>query len=316
MLPCRAVLKPAGLYVALRDIPPGELRDAFMQQTVERVAASDELIEVPEAQLTALPPTGAPAGIVFHVGRCGSTLVSQLLKQLPGVTVYSEPLPFNDLLVPPQREPRARLVAALRVLGDLYARHAGGPCVIKFSSWNTLYCEVLCEAFPTTPWVLCLRDPLEVAVSLANDRPGWLAAGSPAERLFAAEVAATETGAVGALGADAKPGAAPGFEPLAAKLLSAFARAAARLDPHRGLVVEYPQLPAQVWERIAPHFGLQPDAEALARMRTVASKSAKAPLGHDVAFTPDSDRKRAQASPALTQAIEEFARPAWAALGQ
>jgi hypothetical protein len=312
MLPCRAVLKPAGLYVALRDIPPGELRDAFMQQTVERVAASDELIEVPEAQLTALPPTGAPAGIVFHVGRCGSTLVSQLLKQLPGVTVYSEPLPFNDLLVPPQREPRARLVAALRVLGDLYARHAGGPCVIKFSSWNTLYCEVLCEAFPTTPWVLCLRDPLEVAVSLANDRPGWLAAGSPAERLFAAEVGA----AVADVGSATGAGAAPGFELLVAKLLAAFAAATARLDPRRGLVVDYPQLPAQVWERIAPHFGLQADAAALARMRTVASKSAKAPLGHDVAFTPDSDRKRAQASPALVQAIDAIARPAWAALGQ
>ena len=63
-----------------------------------------------------------------------------------------------------------------------------------------------------------------------------------------------------------------------------------------------------------PHFGLQADDEALARMRAVAAKSAKAPLGHDVAFTPDSARKRAQATPALVQAIDAIARPAWAAL--
>jgi hypothetical protein len=300
MLPCRAVLKPTGLYVALRDIPRAELRDPFMQQTVERSAVADELIEVPESQLMALPPTGAPAGIVFHVGRCGSTLVSQLLKQLPGVTVYSEPLSCNDLLVPPQREPRARRVAALRVLGDLFARHAGGPWVIKCSSWNTLYGELLCEAFPATPWVLCVRDPLEVAVSLAHDRPGWLAAGSAAERLFAAEVGAA--------------GEAPAFEPLVARLLAGFVAAASRLDARRGLVVDYPQLPAQAWERIVPHFGLPADARALARMAAVASKSAKAPLGHDVAFTPDSARKRAAATPALAQAIDAIARPAWAAL--
>jgi hypothetical protein len=299
MLPCRAVLKPAGLYVALRDIPPPELRDAFMQQTVERMPAVDELIEIPEAQLATLPATSAPAGIVFHVGRCGSTLVSQLLKQLPGVTVYSEPLPFNDLLVPPQREPRARLIAALRVLGDLYARHANGPYVIKFSSWNTLYCDLLCEAFPATPWVLCLRDPLEVAVSLVQDRPGWLAAGSSAVRVFAAEVEASGSATM------------PAFEQLAAKLLAAFAKSAARLDARRGLVVDYPQLPAATWERIVPHFGLRADAAALARMAAASTGHAKAPLGNPVAFTPDGARKRSQATSALVQAIDEFARPAW-----
>jgi hypothetical protein len=299
MLPVRAALKSAGLYVALRDIPPGELRDPFMQQTVARVPAVDELIEIPEVRLAALPATGAPAGMVFHVGRCGSTLVSQLLKQVPGVTVYSEPLPFNDLLVPPQREPRARLVAALRVLGDLYARHAGGPYVIKFSSWNTLYCGLLCEAFPATPWVLCMRDPLEVAVSLMNDRPGWLAAGSSTE-LFAADVGAAD--------------AVSSFELLAAKLLAAFAAAAARLDAPRGLVVDYAQLPAQVWERIASHFGMHPDGPSLARMASAGRQNAKAPLGQEHVFTPDGARKRSQATPALVQAIDAIARPAWAAL--
>ncbi len=45
-------------------------------------------------------------GIVFHVSRCGSTLVSQLLKQHVGVVVYAEPLPVNEILLPPHKWPR------------------------------------------------------------------------------------------------------------------------------------------------------------------------------------------------------------------
>lgn len=300
MLPVRAALRPEGLYLALRAIPRDELRDAFMQESVARVAAAEELIEVSEQCLRAVQPSAAPAGLVFHVGRCGSTLVSQLLKQVPGVTVYSEPLPFNDLLVPPQREPRARLVAALRVLGGLFAQHAGGPYVIKLSSWNTLYCELLCEAFPATPWALCLRDPLEVAVSLAADRPGWLREGSPVAQLLAAAAGAGGRGET--------------FDTLLAQLLAAFGRAAARLDGRRGLMVDYPHLPALVWQQVAPHFGLHPDAATLARMSNAAARPAKAPLGSALAFTPDGERKRAQATPGLVQAIDAWARPAWAAL--
>jgi len=40
-LPARAVLRPDGLYLALRDIGPEELRDAFMQETVVRVPAAE-----------------------------------------------------------------------------------------------------------------------------------------------------------------------------------------------------------------------------------------------------------------------------------
>ena len=47
-----------------------------------------------------------PAGIVFHVARCGSTLVSQLLKQHLGHVVYAEPLPINEILLPPHKWPR------------------------------------------------------------------------------------------------------------------------------------------------------------------------------------------------------------------
>ncbi len=173
-LPIRAALRPDGLLVALRDIKPHELRDAFMQETVARLSGADQLLQVSRADLLK-PVTGPqPAGLVFHVARCGSTLVSQTLKQFDGVTVYAEPLPFNEVLLPPHAGSRAEMVGALRALGAALARHAGGPFIIKFSSWNTLFCDLLVEAFPATPWALCLRNPAEVAVSLLRETPGWL----------------------------------------------------------------------------------------------------------------------------------------------
>ena len=134
------------------------------------------------------PRDTAPVGIIFHVARCGSTLLSQSLKRLDGLVVYAEPQPVNEILAPPHKWPRADLVAALRTLGAAFARHARGPYVLKLSSWNTLYCDIVAEAFPETPWVLSLRDPVEVGVSLLASPPGWFQGTAEAARGLVAQV--------------------------------------------------------------------------------------------------------------------------------
>ena len=145
-----------------------------MQETVARIPASETVLHVTRDELGSAAPDTAPVGIIFHVARCGSTLISQSLKHLDNLVVYAEPQPVNEILVPPHRWPRADLVAALRTLGDAFARHAGRPYVLKLSSWNTLFCDIVTEAFPETNWVLSLRDPVEVGVSLLRQPPGWL----------------------------------------------------------------------------------------------------------------------------------------------
>ena len=147
-LPVRAALRPDGLYLALRDIGPEELRDAFMQETIVRIPAAETIVHIAREDIGKAAPDTAPAGLIFHVARCGSTLISQLLKQHDNLVVYAEPLPVNEILLPPHKWPRQELVAALRSLGDAFARHARKPYVLKFSSWNTLFCDILAEAFP------------------------------------------------------------------------------------------------------------------------------------------------------------------------
>ena len=294
-LPMRAALHPTGLYLALRQIGAAELQDAFMQETLARIPASETVLHVTRDELGSAAPDTAPVGIIFHVARCGSTLISQSLKHLDNLVVYAEPQPVNEILVPPHRWPRADLVAALRTLGDAFARHAGRPYVLKLSSWNMLFCDIVTEAFPETNWVLNLRDPVEVGVSLQRQPPGWLSGTTEASRSLI-EIIASEDG-------PKSP------EERAARAYGAFCKAAARLDPGRGRLVDYEALPAAVWDMVAPHFSLPVDARQRAGIAQAAHTHAKARRGQRVEFVPDAAAKQAAASAELRRAIDLFARP-------
>jgi hypothetical protein len=294
-LPVRAALHPTGLYLALRNIVAAELQDAFMQETVARLAAPETIAHIATADVGKAAPETAPIGLIFHVARCGSTLISQSLKKLDNLVVYAEPQPVNEILAPPHKWPRGGRIAALRSLGAAFARHAGKPYVLKFSSWNTLYCDLLAEAFPASPWVLSLRDPIEVGVSLLTHEPGWLRATSEASRELAKAIY--------------PGGACVSREEFAARVYGAFCEAASRLVPGRGKLVSYDTLPAAVWEIVAPHFSLSIDARQRDAIAQSARSHAKAPIGKATAFAPDAATKQAAASPELRRAIDTFARP-------
>ncbi len=295
-LPARAALHPTGLYFALRDIRAAELQDPFMQETIARVAARESVVQIAREDVGKGAAGTSPAGIVFHVSRCGSTLVSQLLKQHVGIVVYAEPLPVNEILLPPHKWPRAELVAALRSLGAAFARHARKPYVLKLTSWNTLFCDLVAEAFPDSPWVLCLRDPVEVGVSLLQQPAGWIWDAGEAAAPFRRHVD--------------PEGTAHSREEYVARLYAAFCEAAGRLDPARGRLVEHAALPGAVWETVAPHFSQAVDAPLRARMQAAAAMNSKAPVARPTAFADDAATKRAAASEMLREAVDRCARPA------
>lgn len=294
-LPSRAALHPTGLYFSLREIEPAELQDAFMQETIARIGGRESVVQIAREDVGKADPATAPAGLIFHVGRCGSTLVSQLLKQHGGVVVYAEPLPVNEILLPPHKWPRHELVGALRSLGDAFARHAGKPYVLKFSSWNALYCDILADAFPQSPWVFCLRDPIEVGVSLLDQTPGWL------------QDAATTSGPFSTV---IDPhGESQTTEEFIARLYGAYCDSTARLDGRRGRLVPYRALPAAVWKVVAPHFSLAIEDRQRERMAAVARINSKAPVGKERDFTGDSAEKQAAAPAGLRLAVERYATP-------
>ncbi len=294
-LPVRAGLHPTGLYLALRRIDAADLKDAFMQETIARIPAQERIVHVSREDVGRVPGDAAPAGIIFHVARCGSTLISQSLKHLDDLVVYAEPQPVNEILAPPHRWPRAALSAALRTLGAAFARHARKPYVLKLSSWNTLYCDIVAEAFPATPWILSLRDPIEVGVSLLAQPPGWMRDTAEASRGLATLVD--------------PDGASKSREEFVARTFGAFCEAAMRIDAREGRLVPYESLPAAVWDVVAPHFSLSMDSTSRDDIARAARANAKAPLGRPMEFVSDVATKQAAASPELRRAIEALGRP-------
>ena len=85
------------------DMSEERFVEPFFDQTVAQWASgprSKQLVRTGLEALVALDgePSLEPAGMILHLSRCGSTLVSKLLGTLPGVVVISEPSPLNALL--------------------------------------------------------------------------------------------------------------------------------------------------------------------------------------------------------------------------
>lgn len=112
-----------------------------------------------------------PAGFIFHMSRCGSTLAAQALAALPDSVVLSEPEPLDSLFGLLNENPglaetdRIALVRALVAALGQPRRPGDRRLFIKLDAWHMAWAGLLLRAFPETPWVFLYREPVEVLVS-------------------------------------------------------------------------------------------------------------------------------------------------------
>lgn len=107
----------------------------------------------------------APTAFIFHVSRCGSTLLSQLLALDEKHIVLSE-APVLDQLMPhtPDLVPATLRMLAQRQHGQEAA------LFIKTDSWHLCYYKSLRRLFPDVPFILLYREPLAVLHSQQRQR--------------------------------------------------------------------------------------------------------------------------------------------------
>ena len=106
---------------------------------------------------------GRPARVVAHVGRCGSTLLANLLALRPAARVLKEP----SMLHP--RDPA--LLRALMTYCRAEAAAAERDLIVKLTSWS---CPALLAAIgDQARWLLLWRDPHEVVASELAEPPRW-----------------------------------------------------------------------------------------------------------------------------------------------
>jgi hypothetical protein len=181
----------------------------------------------------------------------------------------------------------------------MFDKHAGGRYVWKLRGANTLFCDCILQAFPQTPWIFCVRDPLEVGVSDLADPPYWLRPFGDPLNPFLPYV----TG-----------GQHVTREVYVASAFRSFCQAISGADWARGKIIKYERLPEAVWSTVCPHFGLSIDElerEAMARRARMYSK---AKGRREIPFSSDIAQKWGKASDELKAAVDRHARPALADL--
>ena len=103
--------------------------------------------------------TVAPTAFIFHVSRCGSTLLSQLLGIDEQNIVVAEP-PFIDTILKecPIEAIDAALKAAIKFLGT---KRLGSEkeFFIKLDSWHLFNYATFRRLYPETPFILMYRKP-------------------------------------------------------------------------------------------------------------------------------------------------------------
>jgi hypothetical protein len=239
-------------------------------------------------------PGMAPAGFIFHMSRCGSTLVSQMLAALPENVVISEAGPL-DRLARAKSIPEAVKAEWLRwMVSALGQRRSGQETryFVKFDSSTVLALPSIRRAFPSVPWIFLYRNPEEVLVSHLRQPAPAMCPGLITD--------------VTAIDAPMNEVLSMSAEEYAARVIGRICEYAALRMDECGMLVNYTQLPEAVWHSIALRFGVKFSADELVRMRNVALYDAKRPRQK---FEADGESKRLEVSDAARAAAARWISP-------
>jgi hypothetical protein len=303
-LPIRVGWNQAPAVVDWCHVGTRRFAEPFFEQTIEKCLRHPfNLLFRHQTSLEALAewqkvrPGLPPSGFIFHMSRCGSTLIAQMLAALPQNIVISEAPPIDGIL-------RARFrgateeqqIAWLRgMLSALGQRRNGNEkqFFVKFDSWQTFHLRLIRRTFPDVPWIFLYRDPLAVMVSQLKQRamhtvPGLIEFGLP--------------------GLDLAAGAQMPAEEYCARALSQICTAGLEQLSTGGRAVNYVELPDAVCTSLRRYFSLDCTDEDLDRMRHVTQFDAKNP---SLFFTANSGEKKEAVSPLIREMSARWLEPTY-----
>jgi hypothetical protein len=304
-IPVRIAWRASAPQVEWMLLGRERLLDPFFHETLQRQMAKpfhqlfrrETGLEEMEAWTEAEP--GAPLkGIVYHMSRCGSTLIGQQLAAVEKNIVASEPAPIDDVLQLPLKHPglsRAEQVRWLRAMaGALGQRRNGEDALyLKADCWHIHHLDLMREAFPDTPWIFLYRDPVEVMVSQTRIPASWTVPAIVHPRRLSMEMSDWDPREMDVYRARAL-----------AKICQAGLRAVQQTGG--GQLVNYNELPEAMYTRLLTHFGLCD--EDLPAMQKAALQDAKSPRAR---FTKDATQKQAAATERLRAVVAEHLLPVY-----
>ena len=274
-----------------RDLGRQPFSEPFFVNTLARQPHEERRVcRTPLAALARLGDCLAPDAFIFHVSRCGSTLLTQLLATLPHCVVLSEPTVIDSLLrLHHDGMDTGNSVALLRqTILALGQRRTGAEThfFIKFDCWHIHSLDVLKQAFPHTPCLFLYREPQAVLASHRRQRgpqmvPGML---HPALLPLPAHAVA--------------PGDLDGYTGIV--LSSLFDAARAHAAAGKLELINYHQLPGILFSDLLQRFGIVPTDSQLQAMRERGGMHAK----YGTAYTGDPQVTAAGGLPAIAAQVQ------------
>jgi hypothetical protein len=190
-LPIDFVFEPSSTAVKWLDFGEIAISDPFFYQTLEKLTSANPPAKARTTDLKTLLeaagdlPLVRPSGLIFHISRCGSTLIANALRTGDRVLVLSEALPICSFFDPfifeescflPDAWDTAR-TRLLETVATVYAHNAGKPgckIIIKCYAINLLHIRMIRAIWPSVPCVISIRDPVEVMISNFRRPAGWV----------------------------------------------------------------------------------------------------------------------------------------------
>lgn len=244
-----------------------------------------------------------PSGFIFHMSRCGSTLITQMLGALADNIALSEPSVVDSILRIRHRFPAIPEETQIDWLRWMVAaigyprRPEERRLFIKFDCWHAMFLPVLRRAFPRVPFAFIYRDPVEVMVSQISRLGAQMMPHFVHSEIYG--IAQAEAFQLS-------------HEQYCARVLATICRSA--LEYHRAdpmLLINYRQLPGVVWKELSAHFQIAFDDEEIERMQRNSRANAKQP---ELEFAADSDEKRRVATPEIRHEAEQWLAPLYSEL--
>jgi hypothetical protein len=291
-VPIDLVPKASGIHIRWIRGCGLSFEEPFFLQTEAKLVSQALRGSVVETRLDELDRTIAyavvrPKGFIYHTSRCGSTLLANLLRAIPGSLVLSEPSPLLAFLdglhnsKTPGQDPAAMLPPLLSAIA-LGSSGARDPLFVKWFSRNVHQ-------------VFLYRDPLEVLVAnleSPNQDSIWREAYTGLPLRLAVERSVAELIARG-IGQD-----------LRAMIT--------HLTP-QVLLVNYSEIGPGIASRLLELLEIPATPTLLDAMARKLAVNAKEP-SQSTPFQPDRNRKRSLSTPFLRDMIDRFALEPYLAL--
>lgn len=146
------------LGIVVVDASDADLSWPFFGDAVAELASRGRSARVVPAEHFVGVTAPPPAGFIFHVGRCGSTLFCRCLEETDTLLALREPEPLGALLDSPiLSDRRTSLLVALISWYQAFASERAQRLVVKFPSVCSIGAAATCSLYPETPAVALFR---------------------------------------------------------------------------------------------------------------------------------------------------------------